>query len=473
MKKTLLITVAILLAVSFAVCPVFAAEDAATPAPVGYSASRVEAKDLTQIPCLHKFSDDAYSTATEFKISSVEDLEMFDLYVNDYFQSFSGVTVYLEHDLDLSGAVWTPVGYNPNGGSTNHFAGTFDGQGHVIDNFKVEDDSSGGGVAIGFFGTLKNATIKNLIIGSRASVTYKGTQNDARTGGLVGCLLNGVCTVDNCYVLASVSTATWYGGGIVGTLNGNGSIIKNSTFGGSVTSAQRSGGILSYLGNTSMTIDNCRNTGTVTNTGSTSGSYTGGIVGMLNNKVGTCAVTNCINNGEIVGEGSTNGGISGMTRGATTYTGNLNYGTVNNPADLFTTSGIFGAYYENADADKQVLNSNQNLMGQTDTTLGTVPAVTPSFFTDKCDLSGSSSGDDNTTTEPADTAAPTPTTEAPTTKAPADDKSTSAPTAEVTAAPTDGEKTEQSGGCGSVIGGSVAILLVFGMAAVLTKKREY
>ena len=459
MKKTISFLVALILTLSLAVMPTLAAEPA--PAVVGYSASRIEKKDLTNIPCIQLFLEDKYSTATEFKISSIDDLKMFNTYINDYWQTFKGVTVYLENDLDLNGEAWKPLGYNVGSTGPNCFEGIFDGQGHVIDNFKVEDATSQGLLTLGFFGTVKEATIKNLIIGSKATVTYTGTTGDARTGGLVGCLATGVCTVDNCYVLATVSSATQYAGGICGALNGKESVIKNTTFAGNVTGAQRVGGILGYLGNTSMTIDNCRNTGTVTNTGSGSNCYTGGIVGMLNNKVGVCVVSNCINNGEIKGTGI-NGGISGMTRGNTTYEKCVNYGTVNNPSELFTTSGIFGAYYEDGDAAKQVLKEgNQNLMGQTDATLSTVPTITPNFYTGKCELPAEETTEaDTTTAEPDTTTAEPDTTTAAT---------TTAPTEEVT---TGADKADEKGGCGSAIGGSVVILLAFGAAAVVSKKRK-
>ena len=457
MKKTLSLLVALVLTLSLVAVPAFADTTANV---VGYSADRIEAKDLTNIPCLHMLAEEAYATATEFKISSVDDLFLLADNVNKYWQTFTGVTIYLEKDLDLDEAKWTPVGYNESGES-NYFAGTFDGQGHVIDNFKVEDELAATH-AIGVFGLVKGATIKNLVVGSRAVISYTGTHGDVRVGGLAGDLRN-VCTLDNNYVLATVSSATNYCGGIVGCLNAAGSIIKNTTFAGTADGGQRVGGILGYLGNCNGTIENCRNTGEITNNATAAANaYTGGIVGMLNNKVGVCAVKNCINNGEINGLQSANGGITGMTRGDTTYEGNINYGVVELPKELFTTSGIFAAYYEEADAAKQkILEGNQNKMGETDATLSTVPTVTPDFFTGECDLS----------------AMTPPTTDAPATDAPATNKpttnkpTTSAPTTEApaTQAPTEEPK---KGGCGAAIGGSLAIVMMLGAAVAVTKKRK-
>lgn len=459
MKKTLSLLVALVLTLSLVAVPVFADTTANV---VGYSPARIETKDLTNIPCLHMLAEPAYATATEFKISSVDDLFMLADNVNEYWQTFTGVTIYLEKDLDLDEAEWTPIGYNENGNESNYFAGTFDGQGHVIDNFKIEDDTAFTKGWVGFFGLLKGATVKNLVIGSRASLSYTGTVADYRVGALAGDLRN-VCTIDNNYVLATVSSTTNYCGGIVGCLNAAGSIIKNTTFAGTADGGQRVGGILGYLGNCNGTIENCRNTGEITNNASAAANaYTGGIVGMLNNKVGVCAVKNCINNGEINGLVSANGGITGMTRGDTTYEGNINYGNVELPKELFTESGIFAAYYEEADAEKQkILSGNQNKMGETDATLSTVPTITPDFFNGECDLSAM--------TPPVTDA---PATNAPTTNKPTTNKpTTSAPTTE---APTTSAPTEEpkKGGCGASIGGGLAIVMMLGAAVAVTKKRK-
>ena len=66
-------------------------------------------------------------------INNRTDLETFRNDVNNG-TTFSGQTVYLNVDIDLGGASWTPIAntYNKDG---NGFQGTFDGQGHTISNF--------------------------------------------------------------------------------------------------------------------------------------------------------------------------------------------------------------------------------------------------------------------------------------------------------------------------------------------------
>ena len=74
-------------------------------------------------------------------------------------ESYSGVTIQLGLDINLSGEDWQPIGYDE--GHT--FRGIFDGDGKTIKNFKItrpKDYLFG----TGFFGFISSATIKNLKI---------------------------------------------------------------------------------------------------------------------------------------------------------------------------------------------------------------------------------------------------------------------------------------------------------------------
>ena len=71
-------------------------------------------------------------------------------------QGFKGVTFKLVEDIDLEGALWTPIG---NHSYDRMFAGTFDGNGHVISNLVVNNADNAG-----LFGELCGATIKNVTI---------------------------------------------------------------------------------------------------------------------------------------------------------------------------------------------------------------------------------------------------------------------------------------------------------------------
>ena len=71
-------------------------------------------------------------------------------------QGFKGVTFKLVEDIDLEGALWTPIG---NHSYDRMFAGTFDGNGHIISNLVVNNADNAG-----LFGELCGATIKNVTI---------------------------------------------------------------------------------------------------------------------------------------------------------------------------------------------------------------------------------------------------------------------------------------------------------------------
>ena len=83
----------------------------------------------------------------------------------------------LQADIDLGQWISTNMGANgwiPVGTEGVPFSGTFEGQGHTINNLKINRTTN-----VGFFGATNNATIKNLII---KSADVNGIQN-------VGCLI--------------------------------------------------------------------------------------------------------------------------------------------------------------------------------------------------------------------------------------------------------------------------------------------
>lgn len=100
----------------------------------------------------------------------------------------------LTADIDLSSfEKWTPIGYytgasNINGVDTQ-FTGTFDGNGHTISNMYCVVDSGIYRFA-GLFGSLKDATVKNLCLKDCVSYVYNGNKTSA-----AGMLAGGtVCT---------------------------------------------------------------------------------------------------------------------------------------------------------------------------------------------------------------------------------------------------------------------------------------
>lgn len=197
------------------------------------------------------------------KIYTAQDL-------NNVRNSPSGSYV-LMNDIDLAdynSGQWEPIcNYNITTNYSISFTGTFDGQGHVIENLQI----SGGDYRYsGLFGYIKNATVKNLGL--------KDTEMDISSFGSAGALCGYAddSKIDNCYntgdIISSSST-----GGILGHSDGS-SISNCYNLGNISTYMVSAGGICSYSVDTE--IANCYNMGIITSTNIFSGSCNaGGISG--------------------------------------------------------------------------------------------------------------------------------------------------------------------------------------------------
>jgi len=150
-------------------------------------------------------------------------------------------------DIDLGGIDWQPIALLLN---------SFDGNGHVISNFKVSGDVQ----YAGLFG-FNEGTIKNL--GSEGFAIDVSHSDSVYVGGLVG-ENNG--TIMNCYAKGSISgrtlgtAGTAYIGGLVGS-NGGGP-IKNCYTTADVNSSHCAGGLVGHNSN-GGSIHNCYATGAV------------------------------------------------------------------------------------------------------------------------------------------------------------------------------------------------------------------
>ncbi len=156
------------------------------------------------------------------KISTVNDLKNLAAIVNSDVFGCEGETFVLTNDLDLGGEAWNRWIM---GTLENPFKGTFDGNGYVIKNFSMNCDAK---IGYGLFGVVGgNGVIKNLGI---EKATAKATDWSEAYGGAVGILTDNA-TVKNCYAkeVKPTSTVNYMisGGGLVGTVNGEGAVIEN------------------------------------------------------------------------------------------------------------------------------------------------------------------------------------------------------------------------------------------------------
>ena len=227
--------------------------------------------------------------------------------------------VELLSDIDLAGVEWTPIG---NGSvTTGHvvsdafFTGVFDGKGHTVDNFKVTIPASGANVAGGLFGIVSNATVKNLVIGSKAVVKSSSTSGFVTLGGAIG--FAGESTLENIDSYALLTNdAVKNGtrlvfGGTVGTLFSSQSVASTAT---------------SLKGHASFLVVNGANT----NNGA-SGNSVGGVIGYMDGKSVTDApakAVNCINYSSFEVEATRTGGVIGTMNSNSLAEGCVNNGNI-------------------------------------------------------------------------------------------------------------------------------------------------
>ena len=187
-------------------------------------------------------------------INNVTDLENFKNNVNGG-DNYIGKTVILTADIDLNGKSWAPIGTE-----NASFNGTFDGDGHIISNMRI--DHSGSDYA-GLFayvtssGVIKNVGLENVNVTGNGYVGGIAGGNDGRIqnsyvtgtvtgsgfniGGIAGWnLING--TITDSYAMANV-TGGHYVGGVAGANLGS---ISSSYAAGAVSGGDYVGGVVGY-----------------------------------------------------------------------------------------------------------------------------------------------------------------------------------------------------------------------------------
>lgn len=222
-------------------------------------------------------------------------------------KTFEGQTVYLESDIDLSGAQWTPIGLEKN----KAFCGILDGKGHVINNFVCTSQKQFYGLFGYLSGTVRYLSLSNL----KCAVADKGSNNYESYGGAIAAIVkNG--TIENCKASGTVSGAKASNavdmvvGGIAGKVTGrcemrNCHIEGNVSLGGSggyyPNRNSYAGGICGLQCEGEAIIDCCSVLAAVfSHTGSYEQmAYAGGICGAA---FGSLQITNTYNCGSIVAD---------------------------------------------------------------------------------------------------------------------------------------------------------------------------
>lgn len=283
-------------------------------------------------------ADSVPQSGDTYGISSYEQLVYLANVVNGG-NPCSGVTFVLTEDITMPvGKTWKVIG-----NSDNPFSGTFDGNSHKVDNFyiylsknhPVLSSSSSTLSYYGFFGYLKNATVKNLqitnaLITGDASIpsynrTYRKYQYLAVLAGYVVS-----STIENCYVGGEMNVENFYQtsttkcvGGLTGYVTSSydsttktvtASNIKNCTNNVKFSMGKRTeklGGIAAYCYG-SVNIYKCLNKSEIVGGASeiNEETGTGGIVGRVGPTSGAqskymadenyrCHIFNCVNHGKV------------------------------------------------------------------------------------------------------------------------------------------------------------------------------
>lgn len=232
------------------------------------------------------FSSTGTNTIT---ITNEGELALLASNVNNGVNTYSGYTIYLSKDLDLSAHQWVAIGTS----ATYKFAGVFDGCRFLIDGIYINNTASNQGL----FGYAIGATIKNVgVEGSISSTT-------SYVGGILG--YGGTATkIYNCYANVNL-TGVSYIGGIAGLVGGS-SIINNCISSGTISGSTYCGGIAGGVSKSTVAY-NYWLYGTATNacgSGAATYSYTfnsNNTVCTLNNSVTyTIGTTTILVNGDLL-----------------------------------------------------------------------------------------------------------------------------------------------------------------------------
>jgi len=202
-----------------------------------------------------------------YKIATKEHLNNVRNYPSAYFIMVDDIE-FTDSDFNEEGVYYNDgAGWEPIGTSGLAFAGTFDGNGHVIKGLYVNIVVERGDVYAGLFGTSKG-TIKNLgLANSQISASVVGTNSNyvcmAYAGGIVG---NNSGLIEGCYNTGSVyafcETSQVGAGGIAG----KGGNIKNCFNTGYVKAHSNGKSYTGYAGgitSSGSAIECCYNTGLI------------------------------------------------------------------------------------------------------------------------------------------------------------------------------------------------------------------
>lgn len=336
LKKTILALVLSLCMVAACLPVVASAEDAPQGRWTDYAANSFAGGSGTK--------DDPY------KIATAEQLALLAKDVNSGVvgKTHSGEYFILTADIDLSGHVWTPLGYesySSGGGSAQSFSGYFDGNNKKITGLYVDErvgDEWGKNRNAGLFGRIaavsSEPVIQNLIVDGTVYAGDGDTDSGDNYGA--GILVGSIATlygtdytvIKNCTVSGTVNS-TKNAGGLVG--DASYTHFENCTANVKVNGYGVSGG---FVGNAFKSqLANCTARGDV----SSRGWSTGGFAGIL---FSNTTVEHCAAFGKVEAGDWNLGGFAGYAEGNVTIKNSIAMGDVKSNVDRWDpkTGGFLG-----------------------------------------------------------------------------------------------------------------------------------
>ncbi len=208
--------------------------------------------------------------------------------------SFSGESFIMANDIDMMLVPTSPIGgadtvSDDNNSTSKGFSGTFNGNRYKIKNLNLSTGHNG----VGFFGVLRNGTVKNLTLDSGyiSGGWYTGSIAGYATGSVI----------EDCYSdLTVCSVGGSKIGGIAGFIANGTKINRCANYGAVIVghSSGNGGGIAGQIGGSGNKIYSSYNRGMVVAHGASA--YTGGIFGYVASGVG-CEIKNSYNAAHVLG----------------------------------------------------------------------------------------------------------------------------------------------------------------------------
>jgi uncharacterized repeat protein (TIGR02543 family) len=185
------------------------------------------------------FSDED-TVAKTINITSSEELALLTYNVNQEGMDYSGYTITLAGNIDLTGHYWTPIGKN-----NAPICGTFDGAGYTISGMEVDTTNR---MYAGLFGNVSSGTLTDVTVSGTVTDTMTNYDRDMFIGGLAGYTLDtniSNCTADVDLTATQEKTGEVKIGGLVGRVDASSAAcgITASSSTGTVTATISSAGL--------------------------------------------------------------------------------------------------------------------------------------------------------------------------------------------------------------------------------------